>query len=157
MVFLHGGPGAGSNPAVRRFAVAEPWWDEAYMDVSASATGLLAWRILGQLEIPLDRFASEAIFTALVTDTGWFRYSNTDAETLRVAAELIEGGLPPAEMYRDRTSASARVMIATSPRWHDAGSPSNGWPLTKQPINAAVMAASLSTMTRLPLATRPWL
>ena len=78
----------------------EPWWDEAYMDVSASATGLLAWRILGQLEIPLDRFASEAIFTALVTDTGWFRYSNTDAETMSAATDLLAHGVEPAQMFQ---------------------------------------------------------
>jgi len=78
----------------------EPWWDEAYMDVSASATGLLAWRILKQLGVALDQHASEAIFTALVTDTGWFRYSNTDAETMSAATELLAHGVEPAVMFQ---------------------------------------------------------
>ena len=78
----------------------EPWWDAAYMDSSASATGLLVWRILKQLDVQLDRFAAEAVFTSLVTDTGWFRYGNTDAETMRVAAEMVGLGANPAGIFQ---------------------------------------------------------
>ncbi len=78
----------------------EPWWDEAFIDVTASATGLLVHRIAAALEAPLDDVARAGVFTSLVTDTGWFRYSNTDAETLRVAAELVGAGVEPARLYR---------------------------------------------------------
>lgn len=76
------------------------WWDEAYRDVSASATGLLVYRIAHSLALPLDEVARQGIFTSMVTDTGWFKYSNTDPETLRVAADLIAGGISPDGMYR---------------------------------------------------------
>ncbi len=78
----------------------DPWWDVAYMDTSASATGLLVWRILKQLGVSLDRYSSQAIFTALVTDTGWFRYSNTDAETMGAASELVAHGVEPAALFQ---------------------------------------------------------
>jgi phosphoesterase RecJ-like protein len=77
-----------------------PWWDEAYVDISASATGLLVYRMAEQLGVELDRAGCEGVFTSLVTDTGWFKYSNTDAETLRVAGELVARGVDPDALYR---------------------------------------------------------
>ena len=76
-----------------------PWWDAAYVDVSAAATGALVVRILRALGAPLDALAAQAAFTALVTDTGWFRYSNTDRETLILAGELVALGAEPARLY----------------------------------------------------------
>ena len=78
----------------------KPWWDARFVDVSASATGLLVHRILELLGIEIDRVAATAIFTSLVTDTGWFRYSNTDAETLALAARLVQRGVKPSELFR---------------------------------------------------------
>jgi phosphoesterase RecJ-like protein len=77
----------------------EPWWDACFVDVKASATGLLVWRILKALGAPRDALVARAVFTSLVTDTGWFRYSNTDAETLALASELVALGANPAALY----------------------------------------------------------
>jgi phosphoesterase RecJ-like protein len=77
----------------------DPWWDDAYVDVSASATGLLVRRIARELGVELDRGAALGVFTSIVTDTGWFKYSNTDAETLALAAELVEHGVQPAALF----------------------------------------------------------
>jgi phosphoesterase RecJ-like protein len=77
-----------------------PWWDAAFVDVSAAATGLLVRRIARALGVELDRVAAEGVFTSLVTDTGWFKYSNTDRETLATAAELVAAGVDPAALYR---------------------------------------------------------
>ncbi|MBL8858241.1 MAG: bifunctional oligoribonuclease/PAP phosphatase NrnA [Planctomycetes bacterium] len=77
----------------------EVWWDARFVDVKAAATGLLVARIAKALGVPLDATAARGVFTSLVTDTGWFKYSNTDAETLRVAGELIESGVVPSELY----------------------------------------------------------
>lgn len=75
------------------------WWDESFVDVRAAATGLLVRRIARALGVELDRGAALGVFTSLVTDTGWFKYSNTDAETLATAAELVALGLEPAKLY----------------------------------------------------------
>ena len=77
----------------------DPWWDAAFTDRRASATGLLVRRIAHHLGVALDRPTSEAIFTALVTDTGWFRYSNTDVETMHLATELVENGVVPNDLF----------------------------------------------------------
>ncbi len=75
------------------------FWDAAFVDVTAAATGLLVRRIARALGAPLDRVAAEGVFTSIVTDTGWFKYSNTDAETLAVAAEMVELGVEPNRIF----------------------------------------------------------
>ncbi len=92
----------------------EDWWDECYVDVSASATGLLVYRIAKELGVKLDLGGALGVFTSLVTDTGWFKYSNTDAETLRVAGDLLEYGVDPSTLYasiyqRNRSSHPGEI------------------------------------------------
>ncbi|MEL6428232.1 MAG: DHH family phosphoesterase [Planctomycetota bacterium] len=79
----------------------DAWWDAAFVDTRASATGVLVRRIAAHLDAPIDSETARALFTTLVTDTGWFKYSNTDALTLEIAAELIGLGVRPAEIYGD--------------------------------------------------------
>jgi phosphoesterase RecJ-like protein len=75
------------------------WWDEAFVDSSASATGLLVYRIARALGAPIDEVSARGVFTSLVTDTGWFKYSNTDAETLAVAGEMVRSGASPTAIF----------------------------------------------------------
>ncbi len=77
----------------------EDWWSEAFVDVTASSTGLLVYRVLKALEVKIDRVMALGVFTSMVTDTGWFKYSNTDAETMSAAGELIAAGVEPAVLY----------------------------------------------------------
>ncbi len=41
-----------------------------------------------------------ALFAAIATDTGWFRFSSTQSSTYVVAARLIDAGACPQEIYR---------------------------------------------------------
>ncbi len=42
---------------------------------------------------------AEALLTAIVSDTGWFHYPNTDARSLRRAAALLEAGVRATPLY----------------------------------------------------------
>lgn len=77
------------------------WWDACFHDVTASATGVLVARIADALGVELDEVAAQGVFTSIVTDTGWFKYSNTDAETLSVAGHLVARGVDIAGEYMD--------------------------------------------------------
>ena len=77
----------------------ERWWDESFVDPRAAATGLLVWRMAKSLGVSLDAPAARGVFTSIVTDTGWFKYSNTDAETLLVASEMVAAGADPSMMF----------------------------------------------------------
>ena len=76
-----------------------PWWDAAFVDTSASATGLLVYRIAQHLGVELSTVGRMGVFTSLVSDTGWFKYSNTDGETLRVAGEIVGNDLQVEKIF----------------------------------------------------------
>jgi phosphoesterase RecJ-like protein len=69
------------------------------VDSTAAATGELIFLLARDLDRPVTREIAHAIYVAIVTDTGSFRFSNTTPRTLRVAAELLELGADPEEVY----------------------------------------------------------
>ena len=58
----------------------------------ASSTGEVLHDLLGELGVELTPDIAEALYIALVTDTGRFQYTNTTPKALRLAAELVEAG-----------------------------------------------------------------
>src|ERR687887_407659 len=58
----------------------------------ASSTGEVLRDLFRELEIELTPELAEALYIALVTDTGRFQYTNTTPKALRLAAELVEAG-----------------------------------------------------------------
>lgn len=74
--------------------------DVAVRDPSACATGELIYDLItaGGEELELDE--ARALYVALVSDTGSFRFSNTTPRTHEIAARLLERGVDPTEMYR---------------------------------------------------------
>jgi bifunctional oligoribonuclease and PAP phosphatase NrnA len=85
-----------------------------FKNSEAEATGRLIVEAADALGVPLDKKIAEAAFIALTTDTGWFRFSSTTADTLRVAARLVEAGASPAltykELYEDDTHGRLRLI-----------------------------------------------
>ena len=62
------------------------------VDIDSSSTGELVYRMHEELDIPFSVEAAQALYTAITTDTGSFRYSNTRPYTLRASARLMEVG-----------------------------------------------------------------
>jgi bifunctional oligoribonuclease and PAP phosphatase NrnA len=79
-----------------------------YVDSSAAATGELIHRLATELGWTITTEAARAMYVALVTDTGGFRFSNTRPATLRAAAALLEHGVDTEQVYLD-VYASAPV------------------------------------------------
>lgn len=73
--------------------------DVAYVDAGAAATGELVYRLFGLLERPLTRSAAEGVFVSLVSDTGWFRYSNTVPSVFAIAEQLTRAGVDASSIY----------------------------------------------------------
>jgi bifunctional oligoribonuclease and PAP phosphatase NrnA len=59
---------------------------------TASSTGEILRDVFAALGIGLTPDIAEALYIAVVTDTGRFQYANTTAKSLRLAAELVEAG-----------------------------------------------------------------
>jgi len=72
-----------------------------YVDPGAAATGELVVEMALANRWPLTRQVARALYVAILTDTGGFRFSNTHPRTLRIAAELLETGLDPESIYLD--------------------------------------------------------
>lgn len=67
-----------------------------WIDPSAAATGEMIFELLQALGWPVTASVALNLFTAIHTDTGSFRYSNTTPRTFRTAAELTARGADPA-------------------------------------------------------------
>jgi bifunctional oligoribonuclease and PAP phosphatase NrnA len=66
-----------------------------YVDEGASATGALIYRLLHAGNVPISADIAFCIYTAVLSDTGSFRYSNADPEAFRIAAEMVQLGVIP--------------------------------------------------------------
>ena len=64
----------------------------ALVDPGSAACGEIVWDLLRELGVSMDRATAEAVYTAVSTDTGCFRFSNTTAHTLHTAAACLEAG-----------------------------------------------------------------
>jgi phosphoesterase RecJ-like protein len=72
---------------------------DRYVDVTAEATGRLAYDLIRELGAPISPEAAHHLFMALALDTGWFRHANTTAATFELAAELVKLGANPTPLY----------------------------------------------------------
>ena len=59
-----------------------------YVSPEKASCGEIILQLLREMEIPFDRYLAMALYTAVATDTGCFRYSNTTEETFLAAAFL---------------------------------------------------------------------
>ena len=69
------------------------------VDPTASATGELVYDLARVAGWGLAPLVAQALYVAILTDTGGFRFSNTSPRTLQVAANLLEHGLDPEQVY----------------------------------------------------------
>jgi phosphoesterase RecJ-like protein len=67
----------------------------ALIDRAASSTGELLFRLIERMGLVISKDIAVNLYTAIMTDTGSFRYSNTGADTFRLAAVLVERGVDP--------------------------------------------------------------
>ncbi len=65
---------------------------QGYVDPEAAACGEIVLDLLKCMQVQVDRRIAEALYVAISTDTGCFRYSNVTADTLRAAAYCKDCG-----------------------------------------------------------------
>ncbi|MSR07090.1 MAG: bifunctional oligoribonuclease/PAP phosphatase NrnA [Gemmatimonadetes bacterium] len=82
-------------------------------DSTACATGELIYDLAQGLAWTCPPEAARALYVAILTDTGGFRFSNTSSRALQVAAHLLSQGVNPEEIYRSvyATSSEGRVRM----------------------------------------------
>jgi phosphoesterase RecJ-like protein len=69
-------------------------------DPTACATGELVYDVLSAAGGPWPPETVQGLYVAILTDTGSFRFSNTSPATHHMAADLVEKGADPEELFR---------------------------------------------------------
>lgn len=80
----------------------------------AAATAQLVYYLACALDVPLNEPLATCLYTGIMTDTGGFRYSNTNPEVMHIAATLLAAGANPsklAEQFLERISVSQLQLL----------------------------------------------
>jgi len=84
------------------------------IDKKASATGEIIYSLIKEIPAKITLPIATNIYTAILTDTGSFHYSNTSAKSLKIASEMIKIGVDAAEVaeaiYENRSLAELRLL-----------------------------------------------
>ena len=74
-------------------------FDSHLVLAESPATACLVLCLLDELEVELDQDIARALWLALATDTGWFRFANAGRIAFQCAARLLETGLDTEDLY----------------------------------------------------------
>lgn len=142
-----------------------PYADITDWDPTAAAAGEQVADLIQQLGVPFDRPIAISLLTALLTDTGAFRFSNTRPQTLVLAAEMVEHGANIAEIvrsvYEEVSAPSLRLLgvALAGLELHDDGrvatavvTPAMATAAGARPGEATGIAAALRTIRGVRLA-----
>lgn len=69
-------------------------------DTSYAATGMMIYDLICSMGGEISRDVAVAVYATIITDTGTFRFSNTDGRAFRMAADLYDRGVDPHAIYR---------------------------------------------------------
>jgi phosphoesterase RecJ-like protein len=75
------------------------WVDLDIVDHGRVATGELIYFYLNHTGAVITKPIAEAIYTAVLSDSGSFRFQQTTENTFRIAASLVNAGVDPVKMY----------------------------------------------------------
>ncbi|MFQ5787475.1 MAG: bifunctional oligoribonuclease/PAP phosphatase NrnA, partial [Thermodesulfobacteriota bacterium] len=84
------------------------------LDPNSSSTGMMIYFLIKSLNIDITPDIATNLYTTIIGDTGSFRHSNTNPQTFRVAAELVEYGAKPSEisqaLYESETPERLKLI-----------------------------------------------
>jgi bifunctional oligoribonuclease and PAP phosphatase NrnA len=91
-------------------------WEPAVqiVDASAAACGEIVFSLFREMGVRIGADIAECLLTAIVTDTGSFKFTNVTPATLRIAADLIEAGATThriaQKVYETRSFAGTKLL-----------------------------------------------
>lgn len=100
---------ANRSIAIDHHSAMEPFADVSLRRESAASTGDIIFDLMKHMGLEPSPQMANCLMTAILTDTGGFRYQNTDAHAMAAASELIGHGAQPAEIS-DRVYQSFSVQ-----------------------------------------------
>ncbi|MDP4237707.1 MAG: DHH family phosphoesterase, partial [Bacteroidota bacterium] len=90
---------------------------ERFIDTDATSTGEMIFNLIKASQKDLggsiSRKAAQALYVAIMTDTGSFRFPRTDSDIFRISADLIDLGADPVVAYNEtyNSAKASRVLL----------------------------------------------
>ena len=84
---------------------------ELLLRADYAATAMLVREVIAALGVELDKPTAECLYTGIATDTGCFKYSNTTAYALRMAAEMLDCGANSEMINRTMFDVKTRARV----------------------------------------------
>ena len=90
--------------------------NNAYADLNiinpdASSTGEILYGVMKQLGWEISYETAVCLYTAILTDTGSFRFNNTTVKALEAASELVKIGVKPPEIYKYCYESNPKSLV----------------------------------------------
>ncbi len=85
--------------------------DLAIVEPNTSSSGEVLFKIFKKLDWKIDLDIAICLYTAILTDTGGFRFENTNSSVLRVAAELVDTGISPKDLFKKCYETKTKNMV----------------------------------------------
>jgi phosphoesterase RecJ-like protein len=82
-----------------------------FLRADYAATAMLVAEVIQELAVPFDKDIASCIYTGIATDTGCFKYSNTTAYTLRMAADMLDCGINSSMINRMMFDVKTRARV----------------------------------------------
>lgn len=89
---------------------------ETLVQPQCAGCGELIWDLLKALDVSITKEMAEAIYIAISTDSGCFRFANTTARTFRTAAAAVDCGADIAPINRELFEVKSRGRLRLEAR-----------------------------------------
>lgn len=85
-----------------------------YINSKASSVGEILYSLCKKIKCTINQNIAVALYTAIITDTGSFRYTNTKAKTFQIASDLVKNGVNPANIsnhiYNNNNPSTIKLL-----------------------------------------------
>ncbi len=85
--------------------------DGSYIDTSSASTGEIAYYIINELGISLDKKIARALYTSIAFDTQVFRFIKNSSRSHLIAAELLKHEKHPEDIHRSLFAGHTKGKI----------------------------------------------
>ena len=82
-----------------------------YINAEASSTGEVLFGIFKELNWKINLDCAICLYTAILTDTGSFRFDNTKPKTFECASELVSIGVNPSDIYKKVYESDSKTLV----------------------------------------------
>lgn len=82
-----------------------------FVSPNASSTGEVLYELFNEMNFKIDIDCANCLYTAILTDTGSFRFDNTKPKTFETVAKLVELGVEPADIYKKVYESDSKILV----------------------------------------------